>query len=476
VYQASWGLGTDYFEGFVGEPDVALLDMISILFPIDRDRNYFRKAMNPNLETMFVTEPSQCEDVNAPLYNEWTTEPCNDTSPPMIIPGLQSPGAECKNEGPMYGDRNLTECVCNYDPIVDYFPHKVHPDFSKLWDVTYHKHYKVVTEKSSGMVYYLFQCGTPIPSVEQGAVVIQIPVKKVSIDSTTFFSFFDYQSQLGSIVHLYSGKHAADPCVQLLLLNNEIQYVPSTPIDAVDISVLFLTRWSYDAAQSHAENQNRIGTNASLVILDADLEVDLEGRAEWVEFVALFFNREQAAESVTESVKARYDCHVDKVKELLKEKSICPHERSNVDCMHVNSMWAFMAPGDARNRKVSSKCRRRKGCVSCYSSHPDSASICRSYVRDDGTFMDKDLVCQSNENPYLTPVCPPMISCPPPENVLACRSVNSLDGSSTFKKSICKRNCLWHRGVCRALGISNNYRSAKALLKKLPGYFDNCPI
>jgi len=166
----------------------------------------------------------------------------------------------------------------------------------------------------------------------------------------------------------------------------------------------------------------------------------------------------------------------------------CPSERNNVDCTNVNTMWSFMAPGDARNRKISRKCDRIRGCTSCYSRHPESSYICRSVVNEDGDWMETDLVCESPENPFAMngPLsCPQMITCPSAENMVTCRSVNTDYPSKFVQRSVCNGasndkgitsgDCLWYKGICRGLGSSNNYRSAKSLLKSLPGYFDNCP-
>jgi len=326
VYEASWGLGTDYFEGFVAEPDVALLDMISILLPsvsgAQYSRNYFRKALAPSKENMFVTKAEQCDDLNVPLFNDWTTEPCNMASPPVIIQGLDVAGTACKNAGPMYATRDNQECVCQYDASVDYFPYKVQPDYSDLWSVSYHKNYKIINDTLSNVVYYLVQCGTPAPTdMPADAVMITIPIKTIAVDSTTFFHFFDYQAQLTSIVHLASGENAVDPCVQLLVDNKEIVFTPTTKLNETQLDVLFASAYNYDKSKSHAANQDKRYTNASIIVLSADQEIDLEGKAEWVEFVSLFFNREQAASLVTDSIKARYDCHVDDVQKYLAPSS-----------------------------------------------------------------------------------------------------------------------------------------------------------
>jgi hypothetical protein len=60
---------------------------------------------------------------------------------------------------------NTLRCVepdkVDYDK--DYFPEKISPEFSKLWEMTYYKTYKILTNKATDKKYALHQCGTLIP-------------------------------------------------------------------------------------------------------------------------------------------------------------------------------------------------------------------------------------------------------------------------------------------------------------------------
>ncbi|GBG24166.1 ABC-type enterochelin transport system, periplasmic component [Hondaea fermentalgiana] len=89
--------GTSWFEGKSTQPDIALRDLISILYPdllTDYERVYLRKAMGSDEEDETIASASDCEDVNAPLYSEWRESPCNDDSAEVDIVGVESVSAE----------------------------------------------------------------------------------------------------------------------------------------------------------------------------------------------------------------------------------------------------------------------------------------------------------------------------------------------------------------------------------------------
>lgn len=74
-------------------------------------------------------------------------------------------------------------CVTDYDASagVDYFPDKAEIEYAESFSVEYFPAYKVVT--ISGLVYVLYQCGTPEPDLSADMEVqlyVSVPVTTVA--------------------------------------------------------------------------------------------------------------------------------------------------------------------------------------------------------------------------------------------------------------------------------------------------------
>ena len=92
----------------------------------------------------------------------------------------------------------VSQCICagKFDTTVDYFPEKmVAPTDAVGFNITYHKYYKVLTNRKTSKVYVLVQCGAPEPLASEIAssnyVTIKVPLSNVATRSTTYLPMIE---------------------------------------------------------------------------------------------------------------------------------------------------------------------------------------------------------------------------------------------------------------------------------------------
>lgn len=210
----------------------------------------------------------------------------------------------------------LTGCVETYDPEVDYFPQKATIRMAEGLTVEYFNNYKLVTvaEPWAGadpVTYALVQCGTPAPEeLDDTVMVVEVPATTLITNSTSYLPFvvelglldnliahdvFDYVSteavrekiDAGEMVAIGEGAGVnvelvldLDPSLILTQSSDLLEYSMYPPLAAAGLPV----------------------------VLDGDyMENTPLNRAEWVKFIALFYNREGQAEVIFDDIVTRYE-------------------------------------------------------------------------------------------------------------------------------------------------------------------------
>ncbi len=209
----------------------------------------------------------------------------------------------------------ITDCVEDFDPDADYFPDKVAPRHARQFRVEYHGHYKLVTitepwqGAEHGLRYLLVQCGTPRPADTDDATVIEIPVRTVITTSTT---------ELPHIVEL--------GLVDRLLGHDEFDYVSSAQVrrridagemievgvaPAINVELVLEADPDLLLADSFGDPEVDVlgklrDLGVPVALAPSFLETTALGRAEWIEYTALFFNRERPALAAFSEVERRH--------------------------------------------------------------------------------------------------------------------------------------------------------------------------
>lgn len=208
------------------------------------------------------------------------------------------------------------QCVSDYSEGVDYFPEKVDVTHSDGFTVEYFDHYKLVTVNSpytgaeAAANYLLVQCGTPIPEGFDTAVVIEVPIDNFIAMSTTYLPHLSTLEVVDSLTALDSLAFANSPDVVAQIEAGNIAEIGSGP--GVDIEAVIEIDpdvvMTYSSGSADFDSQPKLEEAGITVVVNSDyLDADPVGQAEWVKFMAAFFNQEGEANEWFDTVTAEYD-------------------------------------------------------------------------------------------------------------------------------------------------------------------------
>eukprot|EP00884_Botryococcus_braunii_P017095 jgi/Botrbrau1/4069/Bobra.152_3s0025.2 len=159
-------------------------------------------------------------------------------------------------------------------------------DFS----VAYFNNYKVVTNSKANETYVLYQCGVPKPAVGDpgvvaGAKFFEIPLISVVVADTVPLGFLEALNVTKRVNSV--SKYSVSPCGQKLLACNRT--APTIDVGGANASTLA-------AALASTRGDAIIMTGPSnfsnSISFDASSDPGALNRAEWIKFLALFFNKD----------------------------------------------------------------------------------------------------------------------------------------------------------------------------------------
>jgi iron complex transport system substrate-binding protein len=246
-------------------------------------------------------------------------------------------------------------CVKGYvhgsasDAAVDLFPAKAAPgsefkrevssDYSLLWDVTYHKHYKVINATNAALVAgsnavkyaVLYQCGTPRPDLSAtlgtvGVNYYSIPITKAAVTSTTYLPLLEILGERKSIVaYTSSFSYVSSPCLKKMkeidLTTKEVNTGDWTAkngeLTTLGVQVSFADSWSSSALNAWVMTDTK-ETSSTVSALLGGSSAALQS-AEYLKLVSLFFNREAEANAAFDTILNRYVCTAKDVKAQIAE-------------------------------------------------------------------------------------------------------------------------------------------------------------
>src|SRR5690606_23835650 len=100
-------------------------------------------------------------------------------------------------------------CIDEFDPLTDYFPHKVTATHSQLWSAQYHGSYVVLSvpnsefEDRGTLDYVLVRCGAPepdLPAELADALVLDVPVERTVVNHGNGVSMLDEIGAVETVV------------------------------------------------------------------------------------------------------------------------------------------------------------------------------------------------------------------------------------------------------------------------------------
>ena len=332
--------GNDFYESALPHADVFLADMAAALVPsaVPSHESRFVRNIATGEATVLVTKDdctsgyAVCDGETAPpsppaVYNYCEGSICliaaPPSPPPRPSPPPSPPPAPTHPPSPPPADLlpfelDASGCVVSYSPTTDYFPPErralvgtiagvvgataVH---AEDFEISYHLNYKVLRNLRNSKTWILRQCGTPevyegLPSDAVGAAVFEIPVASWSTGSTVPIAFLEELGLLPAAA-VVDNSYMTSACGQKLVDCGSVSGVATwdgawtETVTSRGSGVNFIDDWG-------------TGSTGTLidVAFDASSDPGMLHRAEWVKFVAAFFNLEPEANRVFEGISERF--------------------------------------------------------------------------------------------------------------------------------------------------------------------------
>jgi iron complex transport system substrate-binding protein len=175
----------------------------------------------------------------------------------------------------------------------------------KVKRVTVHHPYPGAT---GGYQYLLVPRGETVPEHEDNVQVIQTPVQKIVCTSTTHIPLLDFLGETHSLVGFPTTDYISSEKMRKRI---DEGHVTDLGIDkGMDLEVLFTLKPDLVMGYTMTKDLGQLKKISELgipVVINAEyLEKHPLGRAEWIKFMALFFDKEKEADSVFHKIEENY--------------------------------------------------------------------------------------------------------------------------------------------------------------------------
>lgn len=194
------------------------------------------------------------------------------------------------------------------------FDYQAEVEYSNVFDVEYHGNYKLVTVSEpwpgaqSGFTYLLVQRGTDVPDGIVADRVIEVPVRSIVSMSTSYLPHLETLDLVDTLIAVDALAWISSEAVLERVEAGGVKEVGSGPTVNVELLLdlepeLIMTYGQGGEYDTHPKLEE---ANLPYVINAEWNEKDPLARAEWVKFMALFFNKERRAAEVFSDIESEY--------------------------------------------------------------------------------------------------------------------------------------------------------------------------
>ncbi len=160
----------------------------------------------------------------------------------------------------------------------------------------------------SGYRYLLVQRGNEIPKHEDNVEVINVPIESIVCTSTTHIPLLDYLDETNKLIGFPTTDYISSEKTRKRIDEGKVKDLGMDK--GINIEELFLLKPSMVMGYAMSSDLGQLKKIKELgvpVVINAEyLEKHPLGRAEWIKFMALFFNKEKAADSVFRVIEKEY--------------------------------------------------------------------------------------------------------------------------------------------------------------------------
>ena len=161
---------------------------------------------------------------------------------------------------------------------------------------------------TSGYKYLLLPEGEQVPEHSHDAIVIRTPISSIVCTSTTHIPLLDYIGETDALVGFPTTDYISSEKMRARVDKGEIT---DLGIDkGLNIEKLVSLKpdmtMGYTMSSDYGQFRKIEEFNIPVVINAEYLEKHPLGRAEWIKFIAMFFDKSQVADSVFQAIEKKY--------------------------------------------------------------------------------------------------------------------------------------------------------------------------
>jgi len=201
--------------------------------------------------------------------------------------------------------------------------------YAEGFDIIYKKDFKVLrvfkafTDRQDTLQYLLLPKGKPRPEGYADVPIIEVPLRHIAVLSTTHAGFLEALGLSDKLRAMAGTEYLYSPALREAVAKGRITALQEQGLNeelllALQPGALMASGMAHkDFAQ-----YRRLEAMGIPVLVNAEwLESSPLGKAEWLKFVAAFFNKDALADSLFAGIEARYMALQEKTQALLpKEK------------------------------------------------------------------------------------------------------------------------------------------------------------
>jgi iron complex transport system substrate-binding protein len=193
------------------------------------------------------------------------------------------------------------------------FDHTSYPSYAELFSVEYKKHYKKVQVKNpfdttrNNHTYILVNRGLKNKADLPEGTVIELPVRSLGVAYATHIGYLEKLNLLHTIKGVSQKKYIKNDAILKAISGDKIkEFGPSHNINIekllnINPQLLLVAPFKDNRYNKIRDVGINIAVNASY------METSPLARAEWIKFIAYFFNKEEKANQIFESLAHRYN-------------------------------------------------------------------------------------------------------------------------------------------------------------------------
>ena len=187
--------------------------------------------------------------------------------------------------------------------------------YATAFTVEYYENYKILTvlkpwrDADTTFTYILVQRGSNPPQEIGDAQVIELPVHSMASLATTHLPYLTELGNLDSLIAVGNAQYINTPEIVSAIEDGSIQAVgngPDVNIEKIiELNPQVITTFAMGKSAKD-DYQLLMEKGFTTVIFSDYLEESPLARAEWIKFMALFFNQEAEAEKIFSGIEQRY--------------------------------------------------------------------------------------------------------------------------------------------------------------------------